>query len=193
MNLNFLMVKAIGMNELWIVALSESQSKPNHYALILEDTVSKRRIPIIIGKTEAQAIAMVMEKMTPLRPQTHDLFSQVLQILNAQIEKVIINRFENDTFYAIISLKTIEQKIIEIDARPSDAIALAIRNGCGIFAVQEIIEQSAYYFDEKIRDKKGSYAEYTLEELEELLQKVIAKEDYESAVRIREAIARRNS
>lgn len=181
------------MNELWIVALSESQSKPNHYALILEDTVSKRRIPIIIGKTEAQAIAIVMEKMTPLRPQTHDLFIQTLQILNAQIEKVIINRFENDTFYAIILLKTIEQRIIEIDARPSDAIALAIRSGCGIFAVQEIIEESAYYFDEKIRDKKGSYAEYTLEELEELLQKVIAKEDYESAVRIREAIARRNS
>lgn len=181
------------MNELWIVALSESQSKPNHYALILEDTVSKRRIPIIIGKTEAQAIAMVMEKMTPLRPQTHDLFTQALQTLNAQIEKVIINRFENDTFYAIILLKTIEQRIIEIDARPSDAIALAIRSGCGIFAVQEIIEESAYYFDEKIRDKKGSYAEYTLEELEELLQKVIAKEDYESAVRIREAIARRNS
>lgn len=181
------------MNELWIVALSESQSKPNHYALILEDTVSKRRIPLIIGTTEAQSIAMVMEKMTPLRPQTHDLFAETLRQLNAQIEKVVINRFENDTFYAVILLKTSEQKIIEIDARPSDAIALAIRNGCGIFAVQEIIEQSAYYFDEKIRDKKGSYAEYTLEELEELLQKVIAKEDYESAVRIREAIARRNS
>ncbi|MFN4144693.1 MAG: bifunctional nuclease family protein [Runella sp.] len=181
------------MNELWIVALSESQSKPNHYALILEDSVSKRRIPIIIGKTEAQAIAMVMEKMTPARPQTHDLLVQTIQALNTSVAKVVINRFENETFFATISLKTSTNEIVEIDARPSDAIAIAVRAGCSIYATHEVIEQSAYDFDEKTREKKGSYAEYTLEELEELLQKLIAKEDYESAVRIREAIARRKS
>lgn len=181
------------MNELWIVALSESQSKPNHYALILEDTVSKRRIPLIIGQAEAQAIAMSMEKMTSLRPQTHDLFATVVQQLGATLVHVLIYRFESDVFYAKLVLKDPQNQILEIEARPSDAIALAVRLGCTVFAEPNVIEQSAYFFDEKTRDKKGSYAEYTLDELEELLKKIIAKEDYESAVRVREAIARRKS
>ncbi|AEI51949.1 bifunctional nuclease family protein [Runella slithyformis] len=181
------------MNELWIVALSESQSKPNQYALILEDTVSKRRIPLIIGQAEAQAIAISMEKMTSVRPQTHDLFAAVIQQLGATLVNVLIYRFESDVFYAKLVLKDSQNQILEIDARPSDAIALAVRLGCSVFALPEVIEQSAYFFDEKTRDKKGSYAEYTLEELEELLKKIIAKEDYESAVRVREAIARRKS
>jgi uncharacterized protein len=179
------------MNELWIVALSESQSKPNQYALILEDTVSKRRIPLIIGQAEAQAIAMSMEKMTSVRPQTHDLFAETLRQLNATLSHVLIHRFDNDIFYATIFLKSNSNNTLAIDARPSDAIALAVRLGCSVFALPEVIEESAYFFDDKTRDKKGSYAEYTLEELEELLKKIIAKEDYESAVRIREAIARR--
>jgi bifunctional DNase/RNase len=181
------------MNELWIVALSESQSKPNQYALILEDTVSKRRIPLIIGQAEAQAIAMSMEKMTSVRPQTHDLFATVVQQLGATLAHVLIYRFENEVFYAKLFLKDSQSQILEIDARPSDAIALAVRLGCSVFALPEVIEESAYFFDDKTRDKKGSYAEYTLEELEELLKKIIAKEDYESAVRVREAIARRKS
>jgi uncharacterized protein len=179
------------MNELWIVALSESQSKPNQYALILEDTVSKRRIPLIIGQAEAQAIAIAMEKMTPNRPQTHDLFANTLRVLNANLTHVLINRFENEIFHASLFLKTPDNQIFEIDSRPSDAIALAVRMGCSVFATTDIVEQSAYFFDDKTRDKKGSYAEYTLDELEELLKKIIAKEDYESAVRVREAIARR--
>ena len=180
------------MNELWIVALAESQSKPNQYALILEDTVSKRRIPIIIGQGEAQAIAIFMEKMRPSRPQTHDVFKNVIEQLGARLTKVCIDRFENDLFQASLYLST-ERSELVIDSRPSDAIALAIRMDCPIFATLQVIEQSAYYFDEKIRDKKGSYAEYTLEELEELLRRILAKEDYESAVRVREAIARRKN
>lgn len=176
--------------ELWIVALSESISKPGHYALILEDTQSKRRIPLIIGIGEAQAIAIAMEKMHPSRPQTHDLFQNTLLKLNATLTHIIINRLEKEVFFASIILKT-PTETIEIDARPSDAIAMAVRFSCPIFATAEIIENSAYDFDEKTRDKRGSYAEYTLEELEELLAKIIKKEDYESAVRVRDAIERR--
>ncbi|MCU0469155.1 MAG: bifunctional nuclease family protein [Arcicella sp.] len=176
--------------ELWIVALSESISRPSHYALILEDTQSKRRIPLIIGASEAQAIAIAMEKMQPNRPQTHDLFQQTILKLNAKITEVLIYRLEQEVFYAYIILRT-EQETIEIDARPSDAIALAVRFDCPIFATSEVIENSAYDFDEKTRDKRGSYAEYTLEELEELLQKILKKEDYESAARVRDAIDRR--
>lgn len=176
--------------ELWIVALSESISKPSHYALILEDTVSKRRIPLIIGVSEAQAIAIAMEKMKPNRPQTHDLFQQTILQLKAKLVEVLIHRLEKDIFYANIILET-ESGILEIDARPSDAIALAVRFGCSVFATVEVIENSAYDFDDKTRDKRGSYAEYTLEELQELLNKIIKKEDYESAARVRDAIERR--
>lgn len=176
--------------ELWIVALSESISKPNHYALILEETTSKRRIPLIIGLNEAQAIAIAMEKMQPNRPQTHDLFQQTILQLNATLQEVLIYHLEKELFYAYLILKT-TTGLLEIDARPSDAIALAVRFGCPIFATNEVFENSAYDFDEKTRDKRGSYAEYTLEELEELLQKIIKKEDYESAARVRDAIEKR--
>lgn len=176
--------------ELWIVALSESISKPNHYALILEDTVSKRRIPIIIGVHEAQAIAIAMEKMQPSRPQTHDLFHQTLLKLNATITEIIINRLEKEVFYANIILKT-EHGILEIDARPSDAIALALRFDCPIFATPQVIENSAYNFDAKSLENNKSYAEYSMEELEDLLQKIIKIEDYETAARVRDTIEQR--
>jgi uncharacterized protein len=176
--------------ELWIVALSESLSKPGQYALILEEHESKRRIPLIIGVNEAQAIAISMEKMQPSRPQTHDLFHQTLLRLKAVLKEILIHSLRNETFYAYIVVKT-ETEILEIDARPSDAIALAVRFGCPIFATVEVIENSAYDLDEKTRDKRGSYAEYTLEELEELLAKIIKKEDYESAARVRDVIERR--
>jgi uncharacterized protein len=184
------MNKNMEKRELWIVALSESISKPGHYALILEDTLSKRRIPLIIGVGEAQAIAIAMEKMQPSRPQTHDLLHQIIISLNASLTQVVINRLEKEVFYANIILKTPTENL-EIDARPSDAIALAVRFGCPIYATTEVIENSAYDFDEKTRDKRGSYAEYTLAELEELLAKIIKKEDYESAVRVRDTIERR--
>lgn len=180
------------LHELWIIALSESQSQAGQYALILEETVSKRRIPLIIGLTEAQAIAIAMEKMQPFRPQTHDLMASIIRQLQATVTRVVLNRIEQSVFYASVWLKTATDEL-EVDARPSDAIALAVRMGCPVYATSEVIEQSAYYPDDKTREKKGSYAEYTLEELEELLSKVIAKEDYESAVRIREAIARRKN
>lgn len=179
-------------HELWIIALSESQSQAGQYALILEETVTKRRIPLVIGLAEAQAIAIAMEKMQPFRPQTHDLMATIIRQLQASVSRVVLNRIEQAVFYASVWLKTPSGEL-EIDARPSDAIALAVRMGCPVFATSEVIEQSAYYPDDKTREKKGSYAEYTLEELEDLLTKVIAKEDYESAVRIREAIARRKN
>lgn len=178
--------------ELTIIALSESISKPGNYALILEEATAKRRIPLIIGPNEAQAIAIAMEKMEPFRPLTHDLFHQTLVRLNTRVQSVLINRLDNEIFYASIYLKSeTTNDLIEIDARPSDALALAVRFNCPIYATQQVVEASSYSFDEKGQEKKGSYAEYTLEELEELLTKIIKKEDYESAARVRDAIERR--
>lgn len=178
--------------ELSIIALSESISKPGNYALILEETRTKRRIPLIIGPNEAQSIAIAMEKMEPFRPLTHDLFHQTLRKLNTRIQSVLIHRLDNEVFYASIFVKSeATNELIEIDARPSDALALAVRFNCPIYATQQVIDAASYSFDEKGQDKKGSYAEYTLEELEELLAKIIKKEDYESAARVRDAIERR--
>ena len=174
-----------------IVALSESLSKPGNYALILEDSDSKRRIPLIIGPAEAQAIAMSMEKMMPVRPMTHDLFHQTLDRLQTRLTEVLIDRIDDDAiFFARITLSGPlgEQ---QLDARPSDAIALAVRAGCPVRVTPAVLEAAGYLPDDKVRDKKGSYAEYTLEELEELLARIIKKEDYESAARVRDAIDRR--
>jgi bifunctional DNase/RNase len=178
-------------HELWLVALAESMSRVGHFALILEEPLSRRRIPLIIGSHEAQAIAISLEKMRPARPLTHDLFQTTLQALHATLTEVVLTRFESDIFYAELVLTDHASQRLAIDARPSDAIALAVRFGCPIFATSEVLAAAAYAINERSRDKKGSYQEYSLEELETLLQSIIQKEDYESAVRLRDAIERR--
>ena len=179
------------MIDLAIIALSESLSKPGNYALILEDTVGKRRIPLIIGASEAQAIAVSMEKMQPLRPFTHDLFFETLRHLNATMTEARLTRVEQEIFYANVILTTPTGDLLTLDARPSDAIALAVRFNCPLRTTAAVVEASGYYIDEKVRDRKGSYAEYTLTELHELLARIIRKQDYESAARVRDAIDRR--
>ena len=177
--------------ELSIVALAESLSQVGHYALILEELASRRRIPLIIGSHEAQAIAISLEKMQPARPLTHDLFYSVLLALGIRLLEVELVRFEDDVFYAQLVLTTATGQRLTLDARPSDAIALAVRFGCPLFAAAEVLAAAAYETEDRSRDKKGSYLEYTLEQLEELLSSIIKKEDYESAARVRDAIERR--
>ncbi|MFD2935146.1 bifunctional nuclease family protein [Spirosoma flavum] len=179
------------MIDLSIIALSESISKPGNYALILEDVVGKRRIPLIIGTSEAQAIAVAMEKMQPLRPFTHDLFYQTLKQTGIIMKEAVITRVQDEIFYAHIVLLTPVGATLVMDARPSDAIALAVRFDCPLRATLDVVETSGYFIDDKVRDKKGSYAEYTMAELEELLARIIKKEDYESAARVRDAIDKR--
>lgn len=178
-------------HELWIVALAESLSQAGHFALILEEPVSKRRMPLIIGSHEAQAIAISLEKMQPARPLTHDLFHSTLLALEASLVEVLLTRAEDEVFYAQLLLKAAAGQILTLDARPSDALALAVRFGCPVFATAAVLDAASYETDDRSRDKKGSYLEYTLEQLEELLRSIIQKEDYESAVRVRDAIARR--
>jgi bifunctional DNase/RNase len=176
--------------EFWITALSESISKPGQFALILEEPTLRRRIPLVIGPAEAQSIAMALEQMKPLRPQTHDLFQATLEALGAKLQEVFIYKLEQDVFFA--QLQFLQQgQVVVVESRPSDALALAARCNSPIFVAKEVFEASAYAIDERTRDKRGSYAEYTLEELQELLNRIIRKEDYESAARIRDAIEKR--
>jgi uncharacterized protein len=178
--------------ELSIVALSESESQAGQYVVILEETENKRRIPVIIGLFEAQAIAVAMEKMQPARPLTHDLFKNTLDKLSVRLREVLIYLLENETFYAQLILIQADNSELTIDARTSDALAMAVRYDAPIFAYDFVIEEAGLFAEELKSDKnKGSMQDYSLEELELLLKKLLAKEDFESAARIRDAIDKR--
>lgn len=180
--------------ELAVVALSDSGSQPNSYALILEDTDTNRHIPIIIGVAEAQAIAVTMERMQPVRPLTHDLMKNTLDALGVKLKEVLIHSLIDGVFHAVLHLEKEDKTLLQIDARTSDAIALAVRFNAPITAYDNVIEEAGILSDSFWgKHKKGAFANYTLEELEDLLKKVVEKEDYESAVRIRELIRRKRN
>ncbi len=180
--------------ELNIVALTKSESQPGSFALILEDVKESRRLPITVGQTEAQAIAVVLEKMQPSRPQTHDLLRNVLKGLGAELVEVVISQIVDDKYHSLLMLK-LDQETISVDTRTSDAIALAVRCECPIYAYEDILKKAAFSLDDVsvTSQRRGSFFNYPLKELEELLQRVLAKEDYESATRIRDAISKKKS
>jgi len=179
--------------EVQIIALSDSLSSPGNYVLILEEAEGERRIPVIIGAMEAQAIAIALERMEPARPLTHDLFKNVLDHLGFQLHSVIIQRLEKQVFYATLEGIDRMGKPHSIDSRTSDAVALAIRFAVPIYTNEEIMSQVGDLAESKSESFSGkrSYSDYSKEELEALLAKVLEKEDYESATKIRDAIARK--
>jgi len=177
-----------------ILGLSTSPSSGGAYALILNEIEGNRRLPIIIGTFEAQAIALELEHIKPPRPMTHDLLKNVIQSFGAEMKQVFINDLSEGTFYAqIIYNKNGEQ--IEQDARPSDAIALAIRFNAPIFVAEEILDEAGIISesDEPAEATTGEEKKPTgemtkLEQLEEELQTAIETENYEKAARIRDEI-----
>lgn len=191
-----------------IVAMSYSQSQSGAYALILGVTGMSRRLPIIIGGYEAQAIAIELEKMTPARPLTHDLFKKFAEEYKINIVEVLISRFEEGIFFSKLVCEK-DGKITEIDSRTSDAVALALRFGCPIYALESIIDEAGITMDENEEeevlhdiqeneeddlisdDDISAYEEYLLDELEEMLQKAITEENYEEASRLRDEIKKR--
>lgn len=178
--------------ELAIVALSSSESQPGNYVLILEDLELQRRIPIIIGMSEAQSIAVAMEQMQPARPMTHDLLKSVMDTLGGVLKEVVIHHLSDGIFHAWLLLQKPDGEVHEIDARPSDAIALAVRCGVPVFSFENVILDAGILAESLPgRQTGGSFAKYSLLELEDLLEKVLAKEDYESASKIRDYIQKR--
>ncbi len=173
--------------ELMVAALSASDSQPGQFTLVLEDVISRSRLPITIGAAEAQAIAGVMARMQPSRPLTHDLFYLAVVLLEAKLLEAVIYNLQDGVFYAKLVFQKPDGTPMTLDARPSDAVAMAVRADAPIYAYETVIDQAGMLADlSLLRNKKGSMAAYTLEELEELLQRVIEKEDYESAKRIHE-------
>lgn len=190
--------------KLEILGMSYSQSQSGAYALILGESVGERRLPIIIGGFEAQAIAIELEKMKPARPLTHDLLKSVAKAFSIRISEVIINKFHEGVFYAQLVCDN-GTKAIEIDSRTSDAVAMAIRFKCPIYTTEKIMSEAGIIVkDEKeqkteesdwMQSKQSSsnpYAKNTVKELKDLLQKSIEKEDYEKASEIRDEIKRRD-
>jgi len=190
-----------------IVGLSYSQTQSGAYALVLGEVNGHRRLPIIIGGFEAQAIAIEIEKMTPSRPLTHDLFKTFAHIFAINVEEVIIYNLIDGIFYAKLVCFD-GKKNVEIDARTSDAIALAVRFECPIYTYEFIlsaagivIEGNDFVFlenldsptEEKAASSPVSYSSLSEEELKEKLQQALSEEAYERAARIRDELSKRKS
>ena len=196
-----------------IVGLSYSQTQSGAYALVLGEVNGRRRLPIIIGAFEAQAIAIEIEKMTPTRPLTHDLFKSFAQLYHIQILEVVIYNLVDGVFFAKLICSDGENTQ-EIDARTSDAIALAVRFNATIYTYEFIlssagivIEGNDFLFlenmdsivkepnpeDIQIATSVSDYQSLTDEELQQKLEESLAEEAYERAARIRDEITKRNA
>lgn len=186
--------------QLDIVALSHSVTQSHNYAVVLGERNGSRRLPIVIGGFEAQAIAVAMERMTPNRPLTHDLFKNVLVTLDIDLKEVIINELKDGVFFSqLICLK--EGDSLVIDSRTSDALAMAVRFECPIYTYETVLDLAGVVLEEteeeeessKVRSPKRNrrLSSISLEELNQMLDQVLAEEDYERAAAIRDEIKRR--
>ncbi|MCE2844677.1 MAG: bifunctional nuclease family protein [Sediminibacterium sp.] len=189
--------------ELEIVALSHSITQSNSYAVILGEVGGSRRLPIVIGGFEAQAIAVALENMHPSRPLTHDLMKNFMTSFDIALQEVYICDLQEGIFYSKLVCFTANDTI-EIDSRTSDALALAVRFGCPIYVYENILDQAgvaseqiqgeaAQPIETSTTKKENDLASLTLSELNDLLNEVLEQEDYIKAIDIRDEIAKRNA
>lgn len=184
-----------------IMGMSYSESQTGAYVLIMGDKNSQRRLPIVIGSNEAQSIAMGIERQKNSRPLTHDLFLNFANSFNIMLKEVVINRFREGVFYAVLVCEHLGE-LSMIDARPSDAIAMAVRCGCQIFAYESVMDEAGIIMDDEnqvldndeetentpIINYEESLQQLSEAELEDLLQTAIEDEDYEKAAQIRDEL-----
>ncbi|MCH2229967.1 MAG: bifunctional nuclease family protein [Crocinitomicaceae bacterium] len=190
--------------KLEIVGLSYSQTQSGAYALVLSEVDGNRRLPIIIGGFEAQAIAIELEKMIPTRPLTHDLFKNFASTFSINIKEVVIYKLAEGIFYSKLVCEK-EGDIVEIDARTSDAIAIGVRFECPVYTSESILSSAGILLDQEALEEEGLIAEaleeepkttletISIEDLENQLNQAIDDEDYELASKIRDEIQRRKA
>ena len=205
----------MGKIKLNVLGISYSQTQSGAYALVLSEEDGNRRIPIIVGGFEAQAIAIELEGLTPPRPLTHDLFKNFSDTYGIRILEVNINKLEDGVFFASILCDNGDMQVT-LDARTSDAIALALRFKCPIFTTDEIVEKAGIVLDfekgsgleqtdipekqemetpaEKLKKRTilPNLSESSMEDLKSLLAEAVSNEDYERASEIRDEINRRS-
>jgi bifunctional DNase/RNase len=190
--------------ELEIVALSHSITQSNSYAVILGEIGGTRRLPIVIGGFEAQAIAVALENMQPSRPLTHDLMKNFMSAFDIQLQEVYISDLQEGIFYSKLVCYTANDTI-EIDSRTSDALALAVRFGCPIYVNASVLDKAGNEIETNENDTSTSslsdaplsnnasdLSSLSINELNELLNEVLEQEDYIRAIDIRDEIAKRN-
>ncbi len=190
--------------ELEIVALYHSVTQSNSYAVILGEVGGIRRLPIVIGGFEAQAIAVALENMQPSRPLTHDLMKNFMTAFDIQLQEVYISDLQEGIFYSKLVCYTANDTI-EIDSRTSDALALAVRFGCPIYVNATVLDKAGNEMDASENDtaenplgevtasnNTSDLSTLSMSELTELLNEVLEQEDYIRAIDIRDEIAKRN-
>jgi bifunctional DNase/RNase len=189
-----------------IIGLSTGQTSGS-YTLILGEENSNRKLPVVIGSFEAQAIAIEIEKIVPFRPMTHDLFVNFCKSFEIQIHEIVIYSLNEGVFHAKMICEH-NGEIREIDARTSDSIAIAVRFKCPIYTYEDIMDAASVVFNDdagqtledatpnkpkgKPKEESKEFTKMTMEQLETMLEKAISVEDYGTAARIRDEIQRRN-
>ncbi|GAA4455686.1 bifunctional nuclease family protein [Rurimicrobium arvi] len=187
--------------ELEIIALSHSITQNNSYAIVLGEIDGQRRVPIVIGAFEAQAIAVALERMQPTRPLTHDLFFGFIKQFDIELKEVIIYKLEEGIFFSKLVCAQEGGADIEIDSRTSDALALAVRAHCRIYTYDNIIESAGIFLNSEERPSKraiqaqsageaasGDLKKMSVETLNELLNEALEQEDYVKAIQIRDEL-----
>lgn len=197
--------------QLEILGLSSSQSQTGSFALVLGEKEGNRRLPIIIGMFEAQSIAIQIEKISPNRPLTHDLFKSFAQHLHVNILEVLISDLKEGVFYSKI-VCTDGDRQFDLDARPSDAIAIGLRFGVPIYTVESVLSEAGIILSDLEEDEeeetdeietttasttastesKSNLRDVSVDELNKLLEDALEKEDYERAAKIRDELNKRN-
>jgi len=195
--------------KLEILGLSYSQTQTGAYALVLGESDGKRRLPIIIGNFEAQAIAIELENMRPSRPLTHDIFKTFADTFEIDVKEVIVYNLVEGIFFAKLICQRGDEPPVEIDTRTSDAIALAVRFGCPIYTYEFILGSAGIILDDDEienlsedgppsesevpapKSGSGKYSGMSMDELEVELDKAITEEDYERASELRDEINKR--
>ena len=185
--------------ELQVINITNSQAQVGAFAMLLGEVGGERQLPIIIGPAEAQATALYLKGVKTPRPLTHDLFTTSLNALGTNLIRVLIYKAKEGIFYSYIYLKK-DEEIIRIDARTSDAIALAVRADCPILIYDSILEQECLHMSSKKRarseetdnEEEHDLPGATSRTLEEALEQAIKDENYELAARIRDQINSRN-
>jgi bifunctional DNase/RNase len=189
--------------ELEVINITQGFTQHNSYAVVLGELKGNRRLPIVIGASEAQAIAVAFENMPPARPLTHDLFKTVLDTFEISLKEVVITNLLDGIFYSKLICEQ-HGETYEIDSRTSDAIALALRFACPIYIYGNILESAGIVLMEESESMVPStpeeahkeitrtdYSVYTLKELEKMLEEAITGEDYEKAAKIRDEMGKR--
>ena len=158
------------------------------YAVILKELDGDRRLPVLIGAFEAKSIAMAMEYMETPRPLTHDLITNLIKGIDANLSSVKLTKLEEGVFYSVLDIQSKEMCHYEIDSRPSDALAIALRMHSPIFVSDEIMKDAITFEEDLLKIEEEIEQEPMVETLEKQLQKAIDKEEYEVAARIRDKI-----